>query len=49
MEYIKIRLLDDFGHIGSKFDKTIEEMFRSVSTGFNSFFLSLSEPIENNT
>jgi len=34
MEYIKIRLLDDFGLIGSKFEKTVEEMFRSVSTGF---------------
>jgi HSP20 family protein len=35
MEYIKIRLLDDFGHIGSKFEKTIEDMFRSVSPRFN--------------
>ena len=34
MEYIKIRFLDDFGHIGSKFEKTIEDMFRSVSPGF---------------
>jgi HSP20 family protein len=34
MEYIKIRLLDDFGHIGSKFEKTIEDMFQSVSSGF---------------
>jgi len=34
MEYIKIRLLDDFGHIGSKFEKTIEDMFRSVSPRF---------------
>ena len=34
MEYIKIRLLDDFGHIGSKFEKTIEDMFQSVSAGF---------------
>jgi HSP20 family protein len=34
MEYIKIRLLDDFGHIGSKFEKTVEEMFRAVSPGF---------------
>ena len=24
MEYIKIRFLDDFGHIGSKFEKTVE-------------------------
>ena len=34
MEYIKIRLLDDLGHIGSKLEKTIDEMFRSVSPGF---------------
>ncbi len=34
MEYIKIRFLDDFGHIGSKFEKTIEDMFRSVSPAF---------------
>jgi len=34
MEYIKIRFLDDFGHIGSKFEKTIEDMFRSMSPAF---------------
>ena len=34
MEYIKIRFLDDFGQLGSKFEKTIEDMFRSVSPGF---------------
>jgi HSP20 family protein len=34
MEYIKIRLLDDSGHIGSKFEKTIEDMFRSMSPAF---------------
>ena len=34
MDYIKIRFLDDFGHIGSKFEKTIEDMFRSVSPAF---------------
>ncbi len=34
MEYIKIRFLDDFGQIGSKFEKTIEDMFRSVSPVF---------------
>jgi len=34
MEYIKIRLLDDLGLMGSKFEKTVDEMFRSVSTGF---------------
>ena len=34
MEYIKIRLLDDFGQIGSKFEKHVEDMFRAVSPGF---------------
>ena len=34
MEYIKIRLLDDFGQIGSNLEKPIEDLFRSVSTGF---------------
>ena len=34
MEYIKIRFLDDFGHMGSKFEKTIEDMFRSMSPAF---------------
>ena len=34
MEYIKIRFLDDFGQLGSKFEKTIEDIFRSVSPGF---------------
>ena len=34
MEYIKIRLLDDFGHIGSKCEKTIEDIFRPVGPGF---------------
>ena len=34
MEYIKIRLLDDFGQIGSNLEKPIEDLFRSLSTGF---------------
>ena len=34
MEYIKILFLDDFGQIGSKFEKTIEDMFRSMSPAF---------------
>jgi len=34
MEYIKIRFLDDFGQMGSKFEKSIEDMFRSMSPGF---------------
>ena len=34
MEYIKIRFTEDFGHLGSKFEKTIDDMFRSMSPGF---------------
>ena len=34
MEYIKIRLLDDFGQLGSKFEKTLEDMFESISPAF---------------
>ena len=34
MEYIKIRLLDDFGQLGSKFENTVEDMFRSMSPAF---------------
>jgi HSP20 family protein len=34
MEYIKIRFSEDFGHLGSKFEKTIDDMFRSMSPGF---------------
>ena len=34
MDYIKIRFGDDFDHMGSKFEKTIEEMFRAVNPIF---------------
>jgi HSP20 family protein len=34
MDFIKIRFSDDFGHIGAKFEKTIEDMFRSMSPAF---------------
>ena len=34
MEYIKIRFLDDFGQLGSKFEKTLEDMFESMSPAF---------------
>lgn len=34
MEYIKIRFSDDFSHLSSKFEKTIDDMFRSMSPGF---------------
>ena len=34
MDYIKIRFSDDFSHLSSKFEKTIDDMFRSMSPGF---------------
>ena len=34
MEYIKIRFLDDFGQLGTKFEKTIEDMFESMGPAF---------------
>ncbi|MGD8262318.1 MAG: Hsp20/alpha crystallin family protein [Desulfobacterales bacterium] len=48
MEYIKIRFLDDFGHIGSKFEKTIEDMFRSVSPAFTLAERSWKPPMDMN-
>ncbi len=35
MDYIKIRLGDDFDHLSSKFEKTVEGMFRSISPMFS--------------
>ena len=35
MEFIKIRFGKDFSHSGSKFDKTIEEMFHSLNPIFS--------------
>ena len=34
MDYIKIRFSDDFSHLSSKFEKTVDDMFRSMSPGF---------------
>ena len=34
MEFIKIRIAEDFGHLGSDLEKTIEDMFRSISPAF---------------
>jgi HSP20 family protein len=34
MDYIKIRFGDDLSHLGAKFERTIEDMFRSLSPGF---------------
>ena len=35
MEFIKIRIAEDFGHLGSGLEKTIEDMFRSMSPAFS--------------
>ena len=35
MDYIKIRFTSDFDRLGSKFGKTIDDMFRSMSPRFN--------------
>ena len=35
MDFIKIRFGGDLDHLSSKFEKTIEEMFRSVNPLFN--------------
>jgi HSP20 family protein len=48
MEYIKIRFLDDFGHLGSKFEKTIEDMFRSMSPAFMLAERSWKPPMDMN-
>ncbi|MFZ7125865.1 MAG: Hsp20/alpha crystallin family protein [Desulfobacterales bacterium] len=34
MDYIKIRLGDDFGNLGSRFEKTLDSLFRSVNPMF---------------
>jgi len=34
MDYIKIRFISDFDQLDSKFEKTIDEMFRSISPMF---------------
>ena len=48
MEYIKIRFLDDFGQLGSKFEKTIEDMFRSMSPAFTLAERSWKPPMDMN-
>jgi HSP20 family protein len=34
MDYIKIRLGDDFGNVGSRFEKALDTIFRSVNPMF---------------
>jgi HSP20 family protein len=48
MEYIKIRFLDDLGHLSSKFEKTIEDMFRSMSPAFMLAERSWKPPMDMN-
>ncbi|HAY40512.1 MAG TPA: heat-shock protein Hsp20, partial [Desulfobacteraceae bacterium] len=31
MDYIKIRFTKDFDHIGSSFEKTVEDLFRTIN------------------
>ena len=35
MDYIKIRFTKDFDRIGSRFEKTFEDLFRSINPMFN--------------
>ena len=35
MDYIKIRFTDDFDQLGSKFEKSIENMFRTINPMFS--------------
>ena len=35
MGFIKIRIAEDFGQLGSNLEKTIEDMFRSMSPAFS--------------
>jgi HSP20 family protein len=48
MEHIKIRFLDDFGQLGSKFEKAIEDMFRSMSPAFTLAERSWKPPMDMN-
>jgi len=34
MDYIKIRFTKDFDHLGSTFEKTVEDLFRSINPMF---------------
>lgn len=48
MDFIKIRLSEDFGQLSSKFEKTIDDMFRSMSTGFTLAERSWKPPMDMN-
>ncbi|MBW2669973.1 MAG: Hsp20/alpha crystallin family protein, partial [Deltaproteobacteria bacterium] len=34
MDYIKIRFTDGFDHLDSRFEKTVEDLFRSINPMF---------------
>ncbi len=48
MEYIKIRIAEDFGPLGSDLEKTIEDMFRSMSPAFTLAERSWKPPMDMN-
>lgn len=48
MEYIKIRIADDFGPLGPDLEKTIEDMFRSMSPAFTLAERSWKPPMDMN-
>jgi HSP20 family protein len=48
MEFIKIRIAEDFGPLGSDLEKTIEDMFRSMSPAFTLAERSWKPPMDMN-
>ncbi len=46
MEFIKIRFTNDFDHMGSKFEKTITEMFHTINPMFSFAKSSWKPPID---
>jgi HSP20 family protein len=48
MEFIKIRIAKDFGHLGSDLEKTIEDMFQSMSPAFSLAERSWKPPMDMN-
>ena len=48
MEFIKIRIAEDFGHLGSNLEKTIETCLRSMSPAFTLAERSWKPPMDMN-
>ena len=48
MEFIKIRIAEDFGHLGSDLEKTIEDVFRSMSPAFTLAARTWKPPMDMN-